>query len=108
MPAAKHFFILFLICNNILIFFAGVYLQAKASFEHDELVISCTLDSALPVALQAFEDRQAPDSVKGSVEVNNRTAVYTAEKTPDNRLYLRVTVDSGNKEHVREYIINHL
>ncbi len=98
-------FMVFIISNNILIFFYGVFLHTDYRKHLNETQENYLLDSALVLAVHDFEDSNAANINKELV-FNKKNIGYTVNKIDDEKIYIKVFYKAKNRIKYREYLYN--
>lgn len=96
-------FLIFIISNNILIFFYGIFLQTKYQKYLNKAQENYLLDSALILAIHDFEDSDSSNISKELV-LNKKKIGYTINKIDDKKIYIKVFYKKNNKIISREYL----
>lgn len=96
-------FLIFIISNNILIFFYGIFMQTKYQEYLNKTQENYLLDSALVLAIHDFEDSASSNISKERV-FNKKKIGYTINKIDDEKIYIKVFYKKNNKIISREYL----
>lgn len=98
-------FLIFIISNNILIFFYGVFMHVKYKEYLNKTQENYLLDSCLVLAIHDFEDTGLAHTNKEKI-LNKKTVGYTINKIDEGKIYIKVYYKEKSKTRYREYLKN--
>jgi len=96
-------FMIFIISNNILIFFYGIFLHTKYQKYLNATQENYLLDSSLVLAVHDFEDNNVVN-IKKELVFNKKNIGYTVSKIDDEKIYIKVFYKDKNSTKYREYL----
>jgi len=105
MKKLLFFGVILLVSNSIFIFFFGLAQEIKANNFHRSVQDALAVESAVILALHAYEDTGRPDSTGGNVTLYGRTLDYSLRNMNDDYMYLSIKCKTGKKTLAREYLL---
>jgi hypothetical protein len=94
---------MFIISNNILIFFYGVFMQIKYHGYLKSVQENYLLNSALVLAIHDFEDNKQTN-INKELAFNKYNIGYSTNKIDDKKIYIKVFFKEKNRIKYREFL----
>jgi hypothetical protein len=96
--------ILLLISNNVFVFLYGLRLYSASLSYHSKQQDNFVLDSALALAVHAYEDSPTKTGIEQEFSLAGRQAGYTARRLDSDGVYFRVYLKKKDGDIYREYL----